>query len=468
MKSYKFELFTSEIEKNVREGIYKPGHKMPSVRQIKEKYQLSSSTVQLGYEHLILSGFVDSIPKSGYYVSNNRESNAQPSTIKHKPVVRDATFSNHLALTTSLRMGRKISEFNVAAPGDLVIPQKLLLRTMQQVIRENGAGLLRYYPASGLPLLKQNIVKQAASYQTRISQDELLITDGALQALYIALSATCESGDVIALESPCVFSVLEVIRVLRLKVIEIPVDPMFGFDIDFFNKACEKNKIKAVIVTPNFHNPTGTLLSDEQKKMLLNIAQRHHIAVIENDIYGDLHFQGKRPSTIKSFDESGLVLTYSSYAKTLAPGIRLGWLSSGQFMERAEQVRFSLGSSVSPLYQETVNHLIESSSYDRHVRSFRLQLAKNAHFATNLLSTHFPENISLVTPYGGYNLWVKMPETIDMKFFYQQCDKIGVRFTPGYTFSFSSAFDQYFRLVFADTFSPKRIEAIRQLGQRLR
>lgn len=468
MKSYKFELFTSEIEKDIRDGIYKPGHKLPSVRQIKEKYQLSSSTVQMGYAHLILNGTVESIPKSGYYVSNTMQTNTEPIRIKYKPVVRDAIFSNHLELTTSLRMGRKISEFNVTAPGDLVIPQKLLLRTMQQVIREKGAGLLRYYPASGLLLLKENIIKQAASSQTRISQDELLITDGALQALYIALSATCDPGDVIAVESPCVFSVLEAIRVLKLKVIEIPVDPVLGFDVDFFNKACEKNTIKAVVVTPNFHNPTGTVLSDEQKKMLLSIAQRHHIAVIENDIYGDLYFQGQRPSTIKSFDESGLVLTYSSYAKTLAPGIRLGWLSSGQFMERAEQIRFSLGSSVSPLYQETVNRLIEGSSYDRHVRSFRLQLARNARFATNLLATHFPENSCVVTPLGGYNLWVKMPDTIDMKFFYEQCDKVGIRFTPGYTFSFSSAFDQYFRLVFADTFSPKKIEAIRQLGERLK
>lgn len=468
MKSYKFELFTSEIEKNIRDGIYKPGHKLPSVRQIKEKYQLSSSTVQMGYEHLILNGTVESIPKSGYYVSNTMQTNTEPIRIKYKPVVRDAIFSNRLELTTSLRMGRKISEFNVTAPGDLVIPQKLLLRTMQQVIREKGAGLLRYYPASGLLSLKENIIKQAASSQTRISPDELLITDGALQALYIALSATCDPGDVIAVESPCVFSVLEAIRVLKLKVIEIPVDPALGFDVDFFNKACEKNTIKAIVVTPNFHNPTGTVLSDEQKKMLLSIAQRHHIAVIENDIYGDLYFQGQRPSTIKSFDESGLVLTYSSYAKTLAPGIRLGWLSSGQFMERAEQIRFSLGSSVSPLYQETVNRLIEGSSYDRHVRSFRLQLARNARFATNLLLSYFPGNISEATPFGGYNLWVKMPDTIDMKFFYEQCDKVGIRFTPGYTFSFSSAFDQYFRLVFADAFSPKKIEAIRHLGERLK
>jgi len=468
MKGYKFELFTDDIEKKIREGILKPGHKLPSVRDTKDKYQLSGSTVQMGYEHLILTGLVESIPKSGYYVSNTIREKAEPSGKKQYPVVRDAVFSNHLALTTTINKGRKISEFNVATPGNLMIPQKLLLRTMQQVIREEGLRLLQYYPAGGLTELKENIIKRAAFYQTDLRADELLITDGALQALYIALAATCDPGDVIAVESPCVFSVLEVIKVLKLRVIEVPVDPMFGFDVDFFRGACEKNTIKAVVVTPNFHNPTGTKLSDEQKMMLLHIALRHNVAVVENDIYGDLYFNGQRPGTIKSFDESGLVLTYSSYAKTLAPGIRLGWLSAGKFMERAEQIKFALGSTVSPVYQETVTRLLKGSSYDRHVRSFRMQLAKNAHLAINLLSTHFPEQTLITTPSGGYNLWVKMPAGVDMKFFYDQCEKIGVRFTPGYTFSFSRNFEQYFRLVFADTFSSKRIEAIRQLGQTLK
>lgn len=468
MIAYKFELFTAAIEKNIKKGIFKPGHKLPSVREIKEKYNISISTVQMGYEHLIFSGLVESIPKSGYYVRNKPQSIGESAEILKKPVVRDAIFSNHLRLTTSLRMGRKVSEFNVAAPGDLLIPQKLLLRTMQQVIREQGVGLLRYYPPNGLPALKENIIKRAANYQTIMSADELMITDGALQSLYIALSAVASPGDVVAIESPSVFSVLEVIRVLKLKVIEVPVDIREGFDVDFFRKACEKNTLKAVVVTPNFHNPTGTMLTTEQKMALLGIAQQHHIAIIENDIYGDLYFHGQRPNNIKSFDDSGLVLTYSSYAKTLAPGIRLGWLSAGKFMERAEQVKFALGSTVSPVYQETVSRLIGSSSYDRHVRAFRLQLAKNAHFAINLISSHFPEKVAMANPSGGYNLWVNMPDKTNMDYFYGQCEKIGLRFTPGYTFSFTDAFAQYFRLVYADTFSPKGIEAIKLVGQRLR
>ena len=465
MKRYKFEVFTDIIEQHIREGVFKPGQKLPSVRDLKEQYQTSASTIQNGYEYLIISGLVESIPKSGYYVSNRVQEQAKKEPARRQPVVRDPVFKHHLGLTTSQGLGRAFSEFNVAAPGDLLIPQKLLLRTMQQVIREEGAGLLRYYPANGAIALREHIVNRAAAYQTPVDPDELLITDGALQALYIALAAVCNAGDVVAVESPCVFSVLEVIRVLRLKVIEVPVAPHTGFDTDFFRKACVAKPVKAVIVTPNFHNPTGIRLSDAQKQTLLLIAQQHQVAVIENDIYGDLNFQGPRPATTKGLDESGRGLLYTSYAKTLAPGIRLGWLAAGRFMQRAEQVRFALGSTVAPLYQETVYRLLHSASYDRHVRAFRMQLARNAYLALNLVSDHFPEGTTVSNPSGGYNLWVKMPGATDMTHFYKACEKIGTRFTPGYTFSFSGSFDACFRLVFADQFSPKRIRAIKAAGK---
>lgn len=463
VKAYKFEIFTSDIAKNIQEGIYKPGYKLPSVRELQRQYNLSVNTIQSGYEHLIILGIVISIPKSGYYVATHiarKENNF----LRNKPVVRDAIFEKNIEFITSSQSEKKLAEFNVATPGDLIISQKLLLRTMQHIIREKGLGLLRYYPINGSEELKTNIVKHAASYLTMINPQELLITDGALQALYIALSAVTVAGDVIAVESPCVFSILEVIRVLGLKVIEVPVDVNRGFDIDFFKRACQKNKINALVVTPNFHNPTGLLLSNQVKKELVDIIQQSNIAVVENDIYGDLNFTGIRPSTLKSYDESGLVMTYTSYAKTLAPGIRLGWLSPGKFLKKAEQIRFSMGSTVSPIYQETVNRLLSTNSYNRHIRGFRMQLAKNAYFTINLLSEHFPKGTFIVQPSGGYNLWVKMPDRVDMNNFYNQCKRIGVKFTPGHTFSFSAGFEKNFRIVFADKYSSSKVKKLALVG----
>lgn len=466
MKRYRYEEFTVIIEAQIKAGVYKPGHKLPSVRALMRKYDMSTGAVQHGFDYLMSKGLVESIPKSGYYISNVTENQVDVVMPKRIPIVRDAVFKHKLSQTTSLRAGRNsLTEFNVAAPGDLLIPQKMILRTMQQVITAQGAGLLRYYPSTGSEELKYNICKHSAHYNTRMNADELIVTDGALQALYIALVSICSPGDVVAVESPCVFSILQVIKTLQLKVVEIPMDFQTGFDLAYLKKACSVTKIKAIIVTPNFQNPTGILLSDDQKKQLLAVAQHQGIAIIENDVYGDLNFSGQRPSNLKSFDESGLVMTYSSYAKTLAAGIRLGWLSAGRFFQKAEQVKFSTGSTVSPIYQETVNKLLNSTSYDRHIRTFRTQLSKNAYHTLNLLTTYFPEDTRVVMPAGGYNLWVKLSDEINIKDFYLHCEKVGVKFTPGETFSFSSNYKQFFRIVFADQYSEKRIEGLKLAGK---
>lgn len=466
IKTYRHEIFTRDIEKNIREGLWQPGYKLPSVRVLKEKYGASVSTIQRGYEDLLMRGLVESLPRSGYFVSRQPAIEQQTKT-NRQPVVRDAVFQHGLTQTTAQPGSRHtLSSFHVAAPGDLMIPQKLLLRTLQQVVRAEGAGLLRYYPAGGSPALKQQIIQRAAGYGALFREEELLITDGALQSLYIALSAVCAPGDVVAVESPCVFSVLEVLVVLRLRVVEIPVT-RDGLDVDLLRKVCARTKVRAIVVTPHFHNPTGVVMPPAQQQALVAVAQRYNIPVIENDIYGDLHFSGARPAPLKALDDSGLVMTYSSYAKTLAPGIRLGWLSAGRYLPKAEQIRFALGSTVSPLFQETVTQLLRTNSYDRHLRSFRTQLAKNAWLTLHLISTSFPEGTSMVRPAGGYNCWIQLPAKTDMDAFYQACERIGVRFTPGSVFSFSGSYNHCLRLVFADTYTAARKRAIKKAGAAL-
>jgi len=467
MKKYKFEEIADEIEEKITQELYKPGYKLPSVRELKAKYNTSISTIQRAYECLLIKDMVRSEPKSGYYVKRKSNPISKISSgFSHHVIIRDAYFENNLSKISSMQISKNVlSEFNVAQPGDFFIPQKLILRTMQQVIREKGASLLRYYPSNGSEKLREQISERAASHQTHLNPSELIITDGALQALYIALSCICMPGDVVAIESPCVFSVLEVLRIQKLKVIEIPVDIQDGFDIDHLKKACSTTQIKAVLITPNFHNPTGCLLSDEQKKSLLYLIQEKGIPLIENDIYGDLHYSGQRPATIRSFDQSGLVLTYSSYSKSLASGLRLGWLSAGQYFEKAEQIKYTLGSTVSPVYQETILKLISTTSYYRHCRQLRNQLARQSFHTHNLLTEFFPKLTRFSFPSGGSNIWVKMDERTDMELFYKQCETIGVRFTPGYTFSYSNIYNHFFRIVFFDKYSVKREDVIKLAGK---
>ncbi|MCA6067959.1 PLP-dependent aminotransferase family protein [Chryseobacterium sp. RG1] len=464
MKEYRYRVFTDAIEDNIMKGVLKYGDKLPTARQIKEEYRLSISSVQSGYDYLIHKGLVKSLPRFGYIVNYqyNKTSSSHQSDLKAIP--RDSVFRKNIVLTSQQRQHTEVTALNAAVPSDFLIPQKLVLRTMQQVIREKGAALLRYYPTTGKDELRELISKYSAQHHSKLKQEEIIITDGALQALYIALSVTTEPNDIIAVESPCVFSVLEVIANLKLRTIEIPVRNDIGFDTDYLDNVCQKNSIKAILVTPNFHNPTGKLMSNKTKEELYHIASSHDIPIIENDIYGDLYFSGTRPSNISSYDHNGLVITVSSFSKSLAPGLRLGWMSAGRYFSAAERLKFSLGRSVSPLHQEVVAKILSTSSYTRHLRSFRHQLELNAIKLVNHFNQFFPSDTFTTIPAGGYSLWIELNPETDMISFYKACKRFGVSFTPGNIFSFTNAYDHFFRAVFSNHLTSENLEGIKKIG----
>jgi DNA-binding transcriptional MocR family regulator len=458
---HKFEAIAALLEAQIDAGKFRAGDKLPSIRALQAQFNASVTTLQNAYERLAIRGYVESVPKSGYYVKA-RAAAPQPGVVVHDPV-----FINKLSATLGGYEQRHLNpEFNIAAPGDLFIPQKLLLRTFQEVIREKGMELLRYYPPNGSATLRNLISQRAAFYNASLHPDHIIITDGVLQALYIGLAAITRPGDIIAIESPCVFSVLEVIRVLGLKTISVPIHPQKGFDMDLFRKICRSKKIKALVVTPNFHNPTGALMTDGQKQALLEVAVQAQVPVIENDIYGDLYFSGSRPANIQSWDSSGLVLTISSYSKTLASGIRLGWLSPGKYFAQAEALKFAFGRTVSPIYQEVLIKLLSTGSYDRHLKKFRQQLARQAQVTEQLLKQHFPKGTRFSKPAGGFSMWVQMPGEVNMEQFYSFCEQYRIRFTPGYCFSFVQDFERHFRVVFTEKYTSKHMAALQRAGQK--
>lgn len=467
MQKYKYQIFTSVIEQQIKNGTFSSGDRLPSVREIKEKYMLSTSSVQSGFDYLVMKGYVENRPRSGFFVSLKHDDVVPDHLLKFPKVVRDSDFNKKLKLTSKAGKLSEQTSFNVAAPNDLLIPQKLILRKMQEVIREKGASILRYYPANGSEILREKIAAGASKYGCSMNAEELIVTDGALQALYIALASVTQAGDLVAVESPCVFSVLEVISNLKLKIIEIPVHYRTGFDVDYLKDVLNKNNIRTVVLTPNFHNPTGVLMSDEAKKELALMSKSFQIPVIENDIYGDIFFEGDRPSTIHSFDTDGWVMTYSSFSKTLAPGIRLGWLSAGRFFAQAERLKFSLGRSVAPIYQELMIKILDGNMYDRRLRSLRRQLEIQSVEILNTLKANFPKGSYFHRPMGGYSIWGKLPENVDMEKFRTYCERERIAFTPGFTFTYTDAYSHHFRVVFAERITSESFLALKKAGENI-
>ncbi len=210
----------------------------------------------------------------------------------------------------------------------------------------------------------------------QIAPDDLIITTGCHEALSAALRAICQPGDIVAVDSPSFHGVMQALKGFGLKALELPTDPLTGINLEALEMALEQWPIKAIQLTPTCNNPLGYVMPETNRRALLELAQRYDLAIIEDDIYGDLAYRYPRPRTIKSFDEDGRVLLCSSFSKTLVPGLRIGWIAPGRYLQRVLHMKYMSTGMSAQLPQLALAEFIGEGQYQPHLRRMRSQYAR--------------------------------------------------------------------------------------------
>ncbi|MEF1214594.1 PLP-dependent aminotransferase family protein, partial [Vibrio alginolyticus] len=203
---------------------------------------------------------------------------------------------------------------------------------------------------------------------------DIVVTSGALEALNLSLQAVTQPGDTVVVESPTFYGALQAIERLGLKAIEITVDPLTGHSVDHIEATFADNDVRACWLMTNFHNPTGTLLSDGQKQRIVEMADKYDVYLIEDDVYSELYFSEKKPSSLKAFDTQERVLHCGSFSKSLCPGYRLGWVVNKRFNAQLQKLQLISTLSGSAPIQQGIAHYLQNDSYDSHLRKLRKNL----------------------------------------------------------------------------------------------
>jgi DNA-binding transcriptional MocR family regulator len=250
-----------------------------------------------------------------------------------------------------------------------------------------------------------------------------------------------------------------------MKIVEIPTHPQDGMDLERLESAIRKHRIKACITMSNCHNPLGYVLSDEYKKALADLTARHNVAVIEDDVYGDLAYESPRPRTVKSFDKKGLVMLCSSFSKTLPPGLRVGWVMPGRFQAEVERLVFLSTVATSTLSQMAVAEFLASGAYDRHVKRLNAAFASRVDIVRQAIARYFPEGTRVTRPAGGLLLWVELPRKTDALKLYRAALAERIAILPGRIFSTSNRFRNHIRLNCGQTWSEAHERALVRLGR---
>jgi DNA-binding transcriptional MocR family regulator len=448
-KQFAYELLAKEIREQIQAGVLRPGDRLLSVRQMCQQKQLSPATVRLAYQTLEGKGLIEVRPQSGYYVR------LQPAKQQLTHPVKSSTQHIEPSTLRSQDLFHRIREdatredlvqFGVTIPAPDLLPAARLNNLMARLARSGKVPLHLLGSAQGCRELRVQIARRAFLAGCHLSPDEVLVTNGCTEALNLALRAVCQPGDLVAIESPTYFGILQVIEALGLKVLEIPCHPHDGLDLDILQTSLGHFPVKAVVVVANFSNPLGSLMPDENKQKLVDMLASRQIPLIEDDLYGDLYFSERRPAVCRSFDRQGGVILCSSYSKVLTPAYRVGWMTCGRWMNEIERLKAAANLFSAALPQLTVAKYLESGGYDPLVRRMRRVYELKLQKMADLVLRYFPQGTRVTTPKGGFVLWVELPEPVDSLDLYHRGISFGISTAPGYLFASDRRYYNYVRL----------------------
>lgn len=459
----KYERLIEQIENHIKSKNYLVGERIPSVREMSKISGFSINTVLKAYETMEMRGSIITKPKSGYYVTEpinlKQVSTSIGATI---PVNVNTPDLINLLMDTS--RNNQIYQLGTAYLPSDVYPTKDIIQFANKIIKEFPDTPSKYEISPGSFEYRRQIARLLYSCGCEINSDQIIATNGGAEAISLALRSVCNKGDTVITESPLYFGTLQAMESLGLKVLEIQTCPRFGIDITQVKKQIGKQKIGAAVVMPNFSNPLGSLMADSDKKELINILLKFGIPIIEDDIFGEIPFFGDRPKPLRSFSDSELIITCSSFSKTVSPGLRIGWISPGKFYDKVKQLQLSSTLAAGSLSQKIIAQYLISKKYENNLSRLRSYCALGVNRTTQTVLNYFPEGTKVSTPKGGYLLWVELPSQIDSIILYKLAIQSNISFSPGVMFSAANTYRNYLRLNCANNWNVKTEESLIKLG----
>lgn len=465
-----YEQLANAIAQSIQEGVLCRGDKLPSIRQASSNRSVSPSTIFQAYYLLEARGLINARERSGYFVTSGTlgiPSLPEPIAHINEELTQVDVSELVFEVLESIRE-KNVVPLGSAFPSPLLFPLNNLARTMASSVQIMDPWSSVDNISPGDVNLRRQIALRYMVDGLHVPTDEIIVTNGALEALNLCLMAVTRPGDTILIESPTFYAALQSIERIGLKAVEVPSHPRDGVDLKAMASAIERHQPKACWLMTNFQNPLGSLLSDEKKKDLVTLLTKHQVPLIEDDVYGELYFGDKRPIPAKAFDTDGLVMHCSSFSKCLAPGYRVGWVAAGRYSKVIERLKLTTTLSASVPAQIALAKYLQKGGYDKHLRKLRHTLLVNQIKFVEAIERYFPEGTRLTRPQGGYFLWVKLPDGISALELHRMALAKGISIAPGPIFSAQRGFTDYIRLNYGHIWDARIEDALATLGALVR
>lgn len=459
-----YQQLADTLEEMIQRRSLRPGDRMPSLRQFSRQRRVSVPTALQAYAMLEDRGLLEARPKSGYYVRASRADTVRPpSTGSPSPRVADYSRLDPLTAILASQNAPDLVPLGVALPDPQNLPEARMAREMSAAAKHLRKQYSTYDIPPGCLALRTELARRSLEWGCSLAPEDFIVTVGCTEALFLALRAVCEPGDTVVVESPTYFGLAIVLQELRLKALPIPVDAERGLNLDVLEPALRKTRVAACALIPSFHNPVGSCMSDADKQRLCQMLARKEIPIIEDDIYGDLQHSGPRPRCLRAFDDN--VILCSSFSKTVAPGLRLGYIAPARWKDRVMRLKQTTTLANPGLPSFALAAYLREGGYERYLRKARSTYRQQVNQMRELLVHALPEGIALSKPKGGFVLWCELPPGLDSVELSRRAQRSSISIAPGPLFSPRGEFSNFMRINCGYRIDAKIENAVLTLGK---
>lgn len=460
-----YKQLAASIENGIADGTFPLDKPLPSERGLAKALGINRSTVIAAYDELEANGLIDRTRGSGTTISKDIWGMAKKRIPSWNRYIEAGAFLPNLPVTQ--RIHKEMAEHKVINLASGELSQDLFpLATLREITSNRSfIGTLGYDHPQGSAILRETLcdhVKQFRGIDTTPSS--ILITSGAQQALHLVVQCLLKPGDAVAIEDPSYHYNLPVFQSAGIKTHYLKVDKD-GMNPDDITDLYKKHRIRMIFLNPIFQNPTGTLLSEERRKKVLELSSAYGIPVVEDDPYSLTSFSGERMQTLKSWDRYGNVLYISSLTKIVASGLRIGWIIGPRaVIERLSDAKQQVDFGHASYSQWIANDFLASRDFETHIRNLVKQLESRRNQLVESLQSFLEGQVHFTIPEGGIHIWCGIKQVVNEGQLLEESIKRGVIFVPGSTMGTEKGF---VRLTFARETEENIREGIKRFAEAL-
>jgi 2-aminoadipate transaminase len=462
------------LREAILSGELAEGTRLPTERALAQELGLNRTTVMNAYNELASEGLVERhvgrgtlVRRSYFDLEDEHFDTPIPSWLIGLSAGEEAMLgpdAHVLSEIASMRERKDIISFAAGSPAPDLLPAELLSSILTENLLADRQHALGYCPVEGLQSLRRGIAARMRRRGVAVDFQQTLILSGSTQGLGLLGRFLLSPGDEVVVEVPSYLGAIQTFRALGARVIGVPLDSE-GIRVDILESILARRRPRFIYTLPTFQNPTGVVMSAERRRRLLLLARRYQLPILEDDSYGEIYFEGKEPQPLKAMDTHENVLYLSTYSKILAPGLRVAWLAApAELITRLSLHKQVFDLNTNALGQWTVSEILQRNLLDDHLMLMRQQYRHKRDTMLSAIRTHWPANVRVSHPSGGFHLWCRLPGEMRARTLLREAAHERVAFVIGEPFHIDGGGQHHIRLSFASPETADIEEGIRRIG----